>query len=120
MIKYAQLLIEVPMAGPFPDFIEFFNEHGELIRKSIKFKWKPRKCNHCGMYGHLEEECRKKHNQRKEWRRVQVTPQEALKETTQSVPTAAEDGNYITVTRKAAAKQSTYTAPTLNQGQNSF
>ncbi|KAJ8435470.1 hypothetical protein Cgig2_021103 [Carnegiea gigantea] len=72
MIKYAQLLIEVPMAGPFPDFIEFFNEHGELIRQSIKFEWKPSKCNHCGMYGHLEEE-------------------------------SAEDGNYITVTRKAAA-----------------
>ncbi|KAJ8419449.1 hypothetical protein Cgig2_023655 [Carnegiea gigantea] len=115
MIKYARLLIEVPMAGPFPDFIEFFNEHGELIRQSIKFEWKPSKCNHCRMYGHLEEECRKKHNQRKEWRRVQVTPQEAPKETTQSVPTAAEDGNYIAVTRKAAAKQSTYTAPTLDQ-----
>ncbi|KAJ8421322.1 hypothetical protein Cgig2_018729 [Carnegiea gigantea] len=87
MIKYARLLIEVPMAAPFADFIEFFNEHSELIRRPIK----------------------KKHNQRKEWRRVQVTPQEAPKETTQSVPTATEDGNYITVTQKAAAHiHSTY------------
>lgn len=31
MIKYARLLIEVAVKGPFLDYIEFFNENEVLI-----------------------------------------------------------------------------------------
>ncbi|KAJ8419302.1 hypothetical protein Cgig2_023141 [Carnegiea gigantea] len=63
--------VEVPINGPFPEYVEFFNEHDMLIRQQVKFEWTPCKCAHCGMYGHTEEVCKKKNATRKEWRRVQ-------------------------------------------------
>ena len=32
MIKYARILIDMPLDGQFPDYIEFFNEEEVLIR----------------------------------------------------------------------------------------
>jgi len=40
------------------------------MRLQVEYEWKPIKCQHCRMYGHKEEECRKKTNTRKEWRKV--------------------------------------------------
>ena len=30
MIQYARLLIEVPIEGPFPEYVDFFDEKGQL------------------------------------------------------------------------------------------
>jgi len=38
LIKYARLLTEVPMDGPFLEYIEFFNEYGDLIRQLAAFE----------------------------------------------------------------------------------
>jgi len=70
MLKYARLLIDVNLEGPFPDFVEFFNENGVLIRQQVIFEWRPRKCSHCLMYAHEEVNCRKKEKGRKEWRQI--------------------------------------------------
>ena len=60
MIQYARLLIEVPIEGPFPNHVDFFNEKGQLIRQPVQYEWLPTKCTHCHMLGHTTEECRKK------------------------------------------------------------
>ena len=67
------MLIEVPMEGPFPEFIEFFNESIVLVRQQVTFEWVPCKCFRCHMLGHNVEVCRKKGNIRREWRRVNHT-----------------------------------------------
>ena len=59
-LHYARLLVEMPIAGPFPKFIEFFNADDELIRQEVKYEWKPIKCTHCHMLGHEAIVCRKK------------------------------------------------------------
>jgi len=80
MLKYTRLLVEVPIDGPFPENVEFFNEHDMLI-----CEWIPCKCAHCGMYGHTKEVCKKKNATRKEWRRVQQ-PQPPDTATSNQVP----------------------------------
>ncbi|KAJ8419834.1 hypothetical protein Cgig2_030511 [Carnegiea gigantea] len=52
MLKYARLLVEMPLDGSFPDYIEFANENNVLIRQ-------PLKCCHCKMFGHTVEHCRR-------------------------------------------------------------
>ena len=85
MLKYTRLLVEVPIDGPFPENVEFFNEHDMLI-----CEWIPCKCAHCGMYGHTEEVCKKKNATRKEWRRVQQ-PQPPDTATSNQVPNTRVD-----------------------------
>ena len=59
MLNCAMLLVEVPIARPFLDNILVTNK-GIISRQRVQFKWKPLKCNHCEMFGHVEEDCRKK------------------------------------------------------------
>ena len=47
MLEYARLLIDVSLDSPFPDFIEFFNDHDVLIRQQVVYEWKPVKCSYC-------------------------------------------------------------------------
>ena len=70
MIKYARVLVDMELEGSFPDTIEFFNEHEVLIRQEIKYAWMPTKCQCCGMFGHKEDQCRKKPGVRQEWKPV--------------------------------------------------
>ena len=69
-IRYARLLVEMTIEGPFPEQIDFFNEEGILIRQSVTYEWIPSKCTHCDMLGHTEAVCKKKGEVRKEWRRI--------------------------------------------------
>ncbi|KAJ8424909.1 hypothetical protein Cgig2_001552 [Carnegiea gigantea] len=68
MLRYARLLIEMPLDGKFPEYVEFANEKGVIIRQMVQYEWLPIKCAYCKMYRHSQEECRKKNPQRKEWR----------------------------------------------------
>jgi len=61
------MLIEVPIEGPFPDCVDFFNEKGQLIRQQVQFEWKPTKCTHCHLLGHTNDVCKKKKEIRMEW-----------------------------------------------------
>lgn len=118
LIKYARLLIDVPMDGPFPEYIEFFNEYGDLIRQLVTFEWKPCKCTHCEMFGHLEADCRKKLKLRKEWR--PVLPPNRVPEDQSQPAKPAEEGVFTSVTRKTAAKQPTAPVQITEVTQNSF
>jgi len=46
MLKYARLLIDIPLDSSFPDFIEFFNDNELLLRQQVTNEWKPVKCIH--------------------------------------------------------------------------
>lgn len=59
-IKYVRLLIDIPLEGPFPNYIEFFDEEDVLIRQEVIYEWKPLKCSHCKMFGHEAVSCKKK------------------------------------------------------------
>ncbi|KAJ8432350.1 hypothetical protein Cgig2_021120 [Carnegiea gigantea] len=71
VIRYARLLVEMQIDGPFPEYIEFFNEEGVLTRQQVTYKWIPSKCTHCTMLGHTEAVCKKKGVVRKEWIRIE-------------------------------------------------
>ncbi|KAJ8430542.1 LOW QUALITY PROTEIN: hypothetical protein Cgig2_012326 [Carnegiea gigantea] len=60
MLRYARVFMDMRIEGSFLEFIEFFNEHEVLIREQVKYEWIPTKYLHCGMFGHVEESCRKK------------------------------------------------------------
>ena len=66
-IKYARILVEIPINGPFPEYVDFFNEHDMLIRQQVCYEWLPLNCSHFGMYGHEISACRKKDITSKEW-----------------------------------------------------
>jgi len=66
MLKYARLLIDMPLDGCFPDYIDFSNEKNVLIRQRVHYEWKPLKCSQCRMFGHIADQCRRKEPQRRE------------------------------------------------------
>lgn len=107
MIGYARLLIEVPMEGPFPDFIEFFDEYGVLVHQPVKFEWKPCICEHCGLFGHLEDACRKK-KPRMEWRPVNRAPTipQSIPDSTPEERIATPEAPIISVPKHSGAKPS--------------
>ncbi|KAJ8434051.1 hypothetical protein Cgig2_004631 [Carnegiea gigantea] len=59
-LNYAKLLIDIPIKGEFPSFIDLINDQDVVVRVQLEYKWKPIKCQHCRMYGYNEEDCRKK------------------------------------------------------------
>ena len=59
-LSYARILINIPVDGPFLEFIDFINDHDVIVRLIVEYEWKPLKWNHRKMFGHIEEECRRK------------------------------------------------------------
>ena len=87
LLKHARLLIEIPLDAPFPDFLEFINDQDVVVRVPVCFEWKPLKCAHCHMFGHLDSECRKKQkatHPQKEWRPVQQKESHGIPDPKQS------------------------------------
>jgi len=72
-LHYARLLIDMPISGPFPAYVEFFNDAEVLIRQEVVYEWLPTKCDHCSMFGHTGDVCRHKVTARREWRPVTAT-----------------------------------------------
>lgn len=73
-IRYARLLVEMPIERPFPEHVEFFNEVGVLISQIVTYEWVPSKCSDCAMLGHTEDVCKKKGAVRTEWRKKPQPP----------------------------------------------
>jgi len=71
-LNYARLLIDIPIKGDFPNFVDFINDQDVVMRVQLEYEWRPIKCQHCKMYGHSEVDCRKKTSIRQEWRKVQM------------------------------------------------
>ncbi|KAJ8430097.1 hypothetical protein Cgig2_022699 [Carnegiea gigantea] len=70
-IRYARLLIEMPLEGPFLQHVEFANEHDMIIRQPVNYEWLPPKCTHRQMFGHEAEHCKKKAGTKRLWRPIQ-------------------------------------------------
>lgn len=70
-MRYAWPLVNTPIDGPFPEYIEFFNDEDILLRQQVMYEWLQAKCTHCAMLGHTEDVCKKKGVVRTEWRKVQ-------------------------------------------------
>ncbi|KAJ8421235.1 hypothetical protein Cgig2_000839 [Carnegiea gigantea] len=78
-LSCARLLIDIPVDGLFPEYLDFVNDHDVVVRLRVEYEWKPLKCNHCKIFGHNEEECRKKAKSMRVCREVQthsVAPRE--------------------------------------------
>ncbi|KAJ8423024.1 hypothetical protein Cgig2_028227 [Carnegiea gigantea] len=96
-LNFARILIEMNLEDNFPEYIDFVNEHNVVIRQKVEYERKPIRCEHCKMYDHLKEECRKKPGPRTEWRQVtRPEPQEMIL----SQPSIDEEG-FITVRKNA-------------------
>ncbi|KAJ8422489.1 LOW QUALITY PROTEIN: hypothetical protein Cgig2_000558 [Carnegiea gigantea] len=92
LLKYARLLIDIPLSYHFPEYVEFANEKDVLIRQQVTYKWQRIKCDHCHMYGHLEDNCRKKQIVRQELRVVQPTAKTTRNNSKPQTPTIDEEG----------------------------
>ena len=68
MLKYARMLVEMHIDGPFSEYIEFANEKDILLRQKVHYEWLPIKCTYYKMFGHTQELYKKKDTSRKEWR----------------------------------------------------
>ena len=130
-LSYARLLIEVPLDGSFPEYVEFFNEKDILVRQPVKFEWLPTKCSFCGMFDHLVDVCRKKQASKKVWRRVEKVqgPPSASQPSLQTVINPTENNTtmpdhdplvFTLVTKKSAARTSTLQSESPTPASNSF
>ncbi|KAJ8419951.1 hypothetical protein Cgig2_002969 [Carnegiea gigantea] len=83
--SYASLLIDIPLEGPFMEYVDYINDKGRVTRQRIKYEWQLVKCDHCSMYGHIEEDCRKKKVVKQEWRMVNQEKEKGQEQ--QDIPT---------------------------------
>ena len=112
MIKYARVLVDMKLEGPFPECLDFFNENEVLVRQEVKYEWLPTKCQFCNMFGHKDEQCRKKPGIRQEWRPMQKTTEELQnKDELQDVTMDQCEEGFVPVRRRANATLSGLTEP---------
>ncbi|KAJ8423094.1 hypothetical protein Cgig2_023476 [Carnegiea gigantea] len=70
MLRFSRVMIDIPLGNDFLDYVEFANDHNVIVRQSVTYEWRPIKCTHYRMYGHMEDSCRKKTPAKKVWRVV--------------------------------------------------
>ncbi|KAJ8429047.1 hypothetical protein Cgig2_034076 [Carnegiea gigantea] len=70
------------------------------------YDWLPKKCTHCGMLGHTEDQCRKKEVVRKEWRKVQKAT-EAPQHNKRLILSSSYSVNVLKVTEQYIHSQAT-------------
>ncbi|KAJ8429170.1 LOW QUALITY PROTEIN: hypothetical protein Cgig2_010120 [Carnegiea gigantea] len=83
-----------------PEFIDFINDQDVVVRVPVSYEWKPLKCIHWHMFGHLETDYRKKHQPNQVWKLVQHHA--PLPSPVQ--PMAEEEDGFIPVSKHASAK----------------
>ena len=77
MVKYARVLIEMPILKKLPKHITFEDEKGIIQRQGIEFEWKPIICEKCKKYEHDAKQC-KKGNGTMEWRPKVIQPEAGI------------------------------------------
>ncbi|KAJ8423454.1 hypothetical protein Cgig2_012911 [Carnegiea gigantea] len=69
-LSYAHMLIEMKLNETFPEYSDFINDWDVVMRQSVKYEWKPIKCDYYQMLGHEDTKCGRKNKIRKELRVV--------------------------------------------------
>lgn len=59
-MQYARILIEVKIDQQLLEFVQFWNEKGELTKLFVMCEWKHMQCVHCKSFGHASEKYRVK------------------------------------------------------------
>lgn len=59
-ISYARVLVEVHTDRELVEEIRFTDPRGVVVKPRVIYKWKPIVFKQCSMWGHHENECRKK------------------------------------------------------------
>ncbi|KAJ8439192.1 LOW QUALITY PROTEIN: hypothetical protein Cgig2_003405 [Carnegiea gigantea] len=103
-LNYVRLLIDIPLEGPFPEFVDFITDKGLATRQRVKYEWLPLKCNHCNMFGHLENDCRKKKAGRQEWRPVTTTNHDPEQSSLQQQQHQPSSTDYLVPPHEPRAK----------------
>lgn len=62
-LQFARVMVEVDVSATLLDEIVFENEKGEDTYVSVKYDWKPSFCMLCKMFGHDDQQCKKKMEQ---------------------------------------------------------
>ncbi|GKA27785.1 RNA-directed DNA polymerase, eukaryota, reverse transcriptase zinc-binding domain protein [Tanacetum coccineum] len=66
-LGFARVLVEINAEKPFLDSVEINYVDGEKnVKKSkwvkVEYSWKPNRCSHCSVFGHLTQNCRVKNS----------------------------------------------------------
>ena len=59
-LQYARVQVEVEVSQEFPEEIVFENEMGVDTTVSVRYDWKPIYCNGCKVFGHKDDDCRRR------------------------------------------------------------
>jgi len=117
MLQYARILIDIPLEGSFPEYVDFANDKGVLVRPKVVYEWKPVKCKYCHMFGHEMEICRNKRPIRQEWRVVQ--PEAVTAKSTQPLSNPDNEGFQSAtagkMSKQITASNSPQATPITNQ-----
>ncbi|XP_021768555.1 uncharacterized protein LOC110732876 [Chenopodium quinoa] len=71
-IAFARVMVEVPVNGVFPKYIEFLDEGGHLMRQRVVFEWKSISYSVCNGLGHVGSDCPNHKVQARRQNRAQV------------------------------------------------
>lgn len=115
ILSYARLQIDIKLNSSFPEFIDFVDERGVLVRQSVNYEWRPLKCDTCKMYGHATLDCRNKLGAKWVWRpKVPQVTEETAKNAT--------DDGFQQVTKKMSSSRTVEVrhSPTSISTANSF
>ncbi|XP_056685651.1 uncharacterized protein [Spinacia oleracea] len=58
-LMFAKILVEVTIGQHYPRIIQFVNEKGALMEKSVEYEWLPIECTHCRGIGNASHACSK-------------------------------------------------------------
>ncbi|XP_050233351.1 uncharacterized protein LOC126681838 [Mercurialis annua] len=64
-LNFARVLVEMEVAGPFPEVVELQDECGNVFKQKIVYEWKPLFCEKCCRMGHSIKNCRVGQNTKK-------------------------------------------------------
>ncbi|KAJ8431836.1 hypothetical protein Cgig2_023480 [Carnegiea gigantea] len=93
-----------------PEEIDLITEKGTLQKQEVFYEWRPIKCNHCEMFGHGEQECKKKHMTKQVWvptRQQNEEPEDHIQPNNQverQSNNPEEEQGFISVPRRSAAR----------------
>ncbi|XP_050238259.1 uncharacterized protein LOC126687745 [Mercurialis annua] len=64
-LNFARVLVEMEVAGPFPEVPDLQDENGNVFKQKIVYEWRPLFCDKCYRMGHSIKNCRVTQNTKK-------------------------------------------------------